>query len=290
MVKSISSGLKAHLASPVTSVCTCWRIQRRDGQLYCFTDHDQDLVVSGDTYVAAVGYSRTALQAQGDLQVDNIDMQGIFDDASITADDMRSGLWDHADVWVFMVNWADLTQGIMRLRRGTLGDVASTASGVFKTQLNGLMQLLQNTIGELYSPGCRADLGDSRCQVDLVGGGWQKTGTITSIGADNQTFIVAVDESRAVDGWFLDGVVTFTSGENDGRSMEVKGWVQSTATVHLFLPMPRPIAVGDTFTIYPGCAKTVEMCRDRYNNIVNMRAEPYVPGQDALLQSAATVQ
>ena len=105
---------------------------------------------------------------------------------------------------------------------------------------------------------------------------------------DARTFTIAVTEPRAVDGWFVDGVVTFSSGANAGRSMEVKAWTSATATVTLFLPMPAPIQVGDTQTLYPGCRKTTADCRDKFANIVNFRGEPFVPGLDGLLQSPAT--
>jgi len=283
MPKTISNALKAHLAGEVTSLCTCWRIVRRDATEFFFTDHDQDLVISGDTYVSAIGYTRSAMSADSDMSVDNIEMTGIFDDDSITDDDLRSGLWDHADVYVFLVNWDDLTQGIMRLRRGRLGDVQSTPSGVFKTELHGIVSRLQNVVGDLYSPLCRADLGDDKCGVDLEGDGWMKTATVASV-TSRRVFVIDVDEERAVDGWFTDGVVTFTSGNNAGRSMEVKGWTQSSSSVELFLGMPYAIEAGDELTIYPGCDKTVAMCRDRYDNILNFRGEPYVPGLDAITQ------
>jgi uncharacterized phage protein (TIGR02218 family) len=286
-MKTVSVALKAHLAGEVTTLCTCWRITRRDGTEFFFTDHDVDLVVDSETYVAAVGYTRTAIAANADMSVDNMDVNGIFDDASITETDLRSGLFDGAEVRVFLVNWANPAQGSMALRRGRLGDVLVTPSGVFQSQLMGFGQVLQQTVGDLFTPSCRADLGDGKCGIDLDAGGWRKTATVASV-TDARTFTIAVTEPRAVDGWFVDGVVTFISGANAGRSMEVKAWTQATATVTLFLPMPVPIQIGDTLTLYPGCRKTTADCRDKFANIVNFRGEPFVPGLDGLLQSPAT--
>ncbi len=271
-MKTVSAALKTHLAGEVTTVCTCWKITRRDGTIFRFTDHDVDLMVEGETYVAAVGYTRTAIAANAD---------------SITEVDLRSGLFDGAEVRVFLVNWANPAQGTMALRRGRLGDVLVTPSGVFQSQLMGFGQVLQQTVGDLFTPSCRADLGDDKCGIDLDAGGWRKAATVTSV-TDARTFTIAVTEARAVDGWFVDGVVSFTSGANAGRSMEVKAWTQATATVTLFLPMPGPITIGDTLTLYPGCRKTPADCRDKFANIVNFRGEPFVPGLDGLLQSPAT--
>ena len=37
------------------------------------------------------------------------------------------------------------------------------------------------------------------------------------------------------------------------------------------------------FTIEPGCNHTVYDCANKYNNIVNFRGEPTIPGMDAIL-------
>ena len=289
MVKSISTALKAHLTQEVTTLCTCWSITRRDSVSFYFTDHDQDLVIGGNTYLAELGYQRTAIQSNADMSVDNLDLQGILDSSTLTVDDLRTGLFDFAEIRIFVMNWADLTQGILQMRFGYLGDVTVTPSGTFTTQLRGLTQLLQQNVGELYTPWCRADLGDARCKIDLVGGGWQKTATVTAV-TDEANFNISVTEPRAVDGWFNEGVVTFTSGDNDGRSIEIKTWTQSGGAVQLHLPMPQPITVGDTLTLYPGCDKTVGTCVSRFNNVVNFRGEPYVPGADAMLATPAIFQ
>ena len=44
------------------------------------------------------------------------------------------------------------------------------------------------------------------------------------------------------------------------------------------------IAPGDTFAVYPGCDKRLETCIGRFNNVINFRGEPYVPGLDAMMQ------
>jgi hypothetical protein len=58
------------------------------------------------------------------------------------------------------------------------------------------------------------------------------------------TFTAAIDEPRAVDGWFAGGVLTWESGANTGRSIEVKSWRQATGAIELFLPMGHAIEAG----------------------------------------------
>src|SRR3954468_6569419 len=121
-MKTVTAGFLAHLAEEVTTLANCWSITRRDGQQFHFTDHDVDLVISGNTHLAEFGYQQTAITSSASMGVDNLEVTGGFASTTITLDDMRSGLFDFAEVLLFAVNWADLTQGIMRLRRGYLGE------------------------------------------------------------------------------------------------------------------------------------------------------------------------
>jgi uncharacterized phage protein (TIGR02218 family) len=52
--------------------------------------------------------------------------------------------------------------------------------------------------------------------------------------------------------------------------------------------MPYPVAVGDQFTISAGCDRSMGTCIGRFNNIVNFRGEPYVPGTDTIYKSQVT--
>ena len=168
-MKTASPALATHLAGDVTTFATCWRITRTDGMVFRFTDHDQDLVVDGEVYAASAAYSRTAISNDAGMGVDNLDVEGVLEHDAITEEGLRAGLFDRAEVRIFLVNWADPSMGILRLRRGWFGEVVLTEQGVFRTELRGLTQALQQRIGELYSPECRADLGDHRCRVPGAG-------------------------------------------------------------------------------------------------------------------------
>ncbi len=293
----------------MTTLATCWRIARTDGEVFRFTDHDRDLLVEGELYQASTGYSRTAIASDADLAVDNLEVEGVFDSEAIAEEDLRAGRFDQAEVRIFLVNWADPTQGVLRVRRGWFGEVVLGEQGSFRTELRGMTQALSQGIGELYGPECRADLGDGRCRVpieppeierdtayalgDIVrvataaGAGsfayanrifvctqagvtaavqpaydttvgavtvdgtawleameaWTRAGTVLDV-LDRVTLTVAIDEPRAVDGWYTGGVLTFETGSNAGRAVEVKAWTQATGQIELYLPMGYPIAAG----------------------------------------------
>jgi len=170
MPKTISAGLEAHLAQESTTLCTIWRITRTDGQEFFFTDHDRDLEFppsSGMIYESAVGYNRTAVANAVGLSVDNLDVQGFFQSGAITEDELRAGLFDYAEVRVSEVNWSNLSQGAMKLRRGRFGEVTYADSGLFQTELRGLTQAFSQTVGELFQSECRADVGDTKCKIAI---------------------------------------------------------------------------------------------------------------------------
>jgi uncharacterized phage protein (TIGR02218 family) len=64
--------------------------------------------------------------------------------------------------------------------------------------------------------------------------------------------------------------------------MEVKQFAPGIVT--LALPMEFPIVAGDTYTITAGCDKQFGTCKARYNNVVNFRGEPYIPGIDTVIK------
>jgi uncharacterized phage protein (TIGR02218 family) len=281
-MKSTSTALASHLAGPVTTLATCWRITRTDGREFFFTDHDRDVLFEGDLYRASSGYSRTAIANNASLSVDNLDVEGVFDSEAITEEELRAGLFDQAEVRIFLVNWADPSMGSLRMRRGWFGEVVLTEQGVFRTELRGMTQALSQRIGELYSPECRADLGDQRCKVAITGPTWTRPGAVLSV-SSRAEFTAEVDAPDANDGWFAGGVLTWESGANAGRSIEVKAWTQATGRIELFLPMGYAIEAGDIFRVHPGCDKRLETCITRFANVLNFRGEPYVPGQDAMM-------
>jgi len=166
-MKSASVGLAAHLASGSASLARCLRLERLDGQRFGFTSHDRDLVFGGVTYRASPGMRTSAIAGKADMSVQNSEADLLLDDDAITQEDLRAGLWDFAAYRVFFVNWADLAQGDIRRTRGRLGEVVLDDTGLARTELRGLTQAMQQTIGELTSAECREDLGGPRCKIPL---------------------------------------------------------------------------------------------------------------------------
>jgi uncharacterized phage protein (TIGR02218 family) len=279
-VKNIPAALQAHYESGATTLALLWRIERTDGQTFGFTDHDVPITFGGLTYAATSVFDGSALSTMAGLSVDNLELVGLLDSSGITNADIEAGLWDGAHVELRRVNWADLSMGAEIMRFGELGQV-SRKRGQYVAEVRGLMQALQNNIGRVVTPSCDAQLGDSRCNVDLDGSpSYRESATVAAY--DGEVTITAT--LQAADGWYTGGWLEFTSGANAGIGREVREHAASPSTVRLILPFPWAIAPGDAFTITAGCDHSKATCMSRFNNLMNFRGFSFVPGQTSVLK------
>jgi uncharacterized phage protein (TIGR02218 family) len=220
--------------------------------------------------------SPSATETSVGFAVDNLQISAFLDAGSITEADLTGGKYSFADIEVRVVNWADLTMGDMKIRKGTLGQT-SVKGGVFTSEIRGLSYHFGTIIGQTFGPVCRYDLGDSQCTVNLTP--LIQTGAVASF-TDARGFIPSGLTGAA--GYFVEGVLTWTSGLNNGLTMDIGEWNGTTIT--LFESMPSAIANGDTFTIEPGCNHFTSDCFNKFNNIVNFGGEPDIPGTDKIMQ------
>ena len=280
-MRDISTELEAHFASGCTSLATCWKLTRKDGTVMGFTDHDQDIMFESITYASISGFNPTAIENKADMSVDNRELEGQFLEIGIKQEDLLSGLYDSAEIEVFIVNYLDLSMGKLTAKRGILGEVALNGK-YFHAEMRGLTQYLSQTIGKLYTPSCSAKLGDTHCKVDLSA--FTVLSTVTEV-INRQSFKASSLTQEA--GYFTAGEVIWTSGNNQNRRMEVKDFALEQVT--LVLPMGSDITVGDSFDIIAGCDKTASICSGRFNNIINFRGFPDIPGTDKMLTTAGTM-
>lgn len=276
-MKTVTGPMATHLDGETTSLCSCWKITRRDGSILGFTDLDIDILYSGVTYHAAIGYKRTAVETSDSFEVDNLTIEGILNSSFIAASDVRKGLYDFAEVEVFILNYKDLGMGKVILRTGWMGEVILNRKGTFSSEIRGLNQILNINIGDLYTTECDADLGSTRCGVNLAT--YTVSGTVTQIDLASKVFRASALPATSANYYNLGGL-KFTSGANIGKLIEIKNHEESIRQFEMFLTFPFPILVGETFDVYPGCDKIVTTCFSKFNNAVNHRGEPYMPGID----------
>ena len=134
-------------------------------------------------------------------------------------------------------------------------------------------------------PGCdRALLG----AVDIQGQQFATTVTKLYGGADpaSPDYVVGAQSFRvspvpAAD--FADnGKVVWRSGGNV-NVITYCGTQNALGDITLYEAMPNEVHKNDTLYLYPSAVGITGDCKGKFNNVVNMRGEPWVPGLDSIL-------
>jgi len=280
-MRTIPSALQAKLASGVTTLARCWIIARRDGVTLGFTDHDEDITLDGTVCHAATGLTASEATAQLGLQVDGAEIAGALADDSLLESDLAAGRYDAAAVAVHLVDWSDPSLHVL-LASGVLGEVRREGAA-FTAELRSLTHRLNEESGALYTANCAADLGDARCTIDLTNAAYHGAGSVASLAGTSAFHVTGLDSFS--DGDFTAGKFTFTSGANNGFTVEVKTHrvALDGVLIELWQMAPEPIAIGDAFTVTAGCDKHFATCRDRFSNSINFRGFPSIPGNDFVI-------
>lgn len=278
---TISPEFQAHIASGLTNFARCWALMRRDGTRQGFTDHDRDITFDGLVFKADTGLTARALMQSTGLSIDNSEAVGALSDASVTEADIRAGRYDGAVVEAWLVNWQDPSERLMQFR-GTMGEVTRAAGG-FQAELMGLAEALNQPQGRVYQTPCSAVLGDARCAFDFVLPGYVSERAAEGI-VDGVTFNFA-DFTGFDDRWFERGRVQVLTGAAAGLVGVVKNdRLSSTGRViELWEALRADIFPGDMLRIEAGCDKLSPTCRLKFDNFVNYRGFPDIPGEDWLM-------
>jgi len=120
-----------------------------------------------------------------------------------------------------------------------------------------------------YQRPCRRALYETGCNVDKAA--YAVAGTVSAINAAKTVLTVAAADALA-DGWYSGGMVETPTG----------GFlfVTSHSGSSLTLANPCSLAVSDAVTIYPGCARNRETCKNKFNNILNFGGWPWIPSRN----------
>jgi len=283
-VKTLHGSLGAMLASGVTTIARCWRVERSDGAVFGFTDHERVLSFEGTDYAPETGFTRSEFESRLGLAVDTMEVEGAISSDAIDADDIALGRWDGAAVEIWAVDWSDTANRVL-LRAGNLGEIVR-GDVVFMAELRGLAHHLNQEVGRTYQRLCDAVLGDARCGIDLDQAVYAGDGTVLTA-SDRR--VLTVDGLGAYDDdWFSQGLLTWSTGVNAGTAIEIRRHTVDDGLVRLELweKAARPIAAGDAFAVTAGCPKTLGICHEKFGNAVNFRGFPHVPGNDFALSVA----
>ncbi|QIK41339.1 DUF2163 domain-containing protein [Pontivivens nitratireducens] len=277
-MRDIPQEMQARLDSGATTMCRCWLVTRKDGVALGFTDHDRALLVDGVRYEADSGLSAGALDQATGLSADNGEVLGALSANAIREVDIAAGLYDGAEVRQWLVDWQrpDLR---IALFTGRIGEIRRR-QGAFEAELRSLVDDLNRPVGRALNHDCDATLGDARCGVDVTDPAWCTDGTVDAIEGDGALIVDGL-AGYAPD-WFAGGVVTWISGANAGAKSAIRHDTTRNGVRLLGLRTGTAFAVaaGDTFSVLAGCDRRAETCRTKFDNFLNYRGFPHIPGED----------
>lgn len=282
-MRTIPAGLQAHLDGGATTMCYCWRVTRTDGIVQGFTDHDEDLTFDGTTFSAGSGFTATQISKTLGLAVDNLEVKGALSSDTINEDDLAAGKYDDAYVELFWVNWQDVSQRILQMN-GYTGEAKRTGVA-FQAELRGLSSRVGQTTMRTFQRTCDATVGDSRCKFNLDQPAYKGTGTVTEV--IGPRVFKASGLAAFAEKWFNQGILKFTSGENENISIDVKSHSNDGVDVvlELWYPPAFDLEEGWTFTVTAGCDLTATMCQQKFANIANFQGFNMMPGSDAVIKN-----
>lgn len=198
------------------------------------------------------------------------------------------GLFDAATILVqtaYMPDvWGDTALGVVTRYGGQI----SSFTPVGRTTIKGKAQPFTFTLNQpmprkVLQPQCGWTLGDAGCTVNLA----SFTFTNTIGAGTNAIYITPGTAFTQADGYFTQGVIKMTSGQNAGLSAAIQD--HSGGILRLVKPFLFPINVGDSFVVIAGCDHTAKTCQQKFSNLVfgstpnNFGGTPYIPNREAFI-------
>ena len=186
---------------------------------------------------------------------------------------LRNHAFDGSRIQRYRVFFSDRLGGAVvggvLLFQGRLGTIDEIGRTTAKLTVNSDLVLLDKDMPRnIYQPTCLHTLYDSGCTLSKAA-----FGTNGTVGAGS-TFST-INWSGASQN-FAQGTITFTSGVNASVSATI-GAALNGAYLTLIYPLQSAPAPGDGFTVFFGCDHTEATCTNKFGNLVNFRAFPFVP-------------
>jgi hypothetical protein len=157
--------MAAHLKNEVVTLATCVKIvptrESKKPPVY-LTEHDRPLSVDQISYVPSDSYTISTIKTSTDFKSDNTELT--LGDKEYS--DIKGFL--NASVYIFYVNWNDLSMGVISLFTGFVSSVELTHEKELKMTVSGMGKKLSKKYLPKYSRTCRTSLGSTKCGVPIL--------------------------------------------------------------------------------------------------------------------------
>lgn len=254
-MRSASTALKNAAASRVTTLGWLCSISPLSGTPIYLNNFGKDVTVGGNVYLGKPGFDIGNIRVTDGRDPPSVELILPIDDTTpVLFDDAARRKLDQARIRLYIVDHSSL-EFVEIGFQWHVGAVDALDSRRATLDVRAAERAQRELMLKEFKPGCQWDLGDSGCGVD-VASSWQDSVTVASY-VDAFTLTISGARGAAVDDFFADGAIKFTSGQNEGFSYAVRRWTQSTSTLKLWEPLRAPVAAADTALVHAGCDKSV---------------------------------
>jgi len=251
-----------------------WTITPVTGAVMRWTSADIPITANGYTYLTGPLIKRGNTRLIATLEVDTLDVtietgETVMFGGIPFSHAAANGALDGATVKLeraFMRVWGTV-DATLHLFEGRVSAIDPRHTEV-AIEVKSLLEILDSKWPRnLYQPGCNHQLYGAGC-------GATRTPVNGTVGAGSTTTLIKWANSQEA-GYYDQGVIVFTSGQNNGARRTIKSANATGLTIAL--PLTYPPAQGVTFEIVPGCDKCHSTCNTKFHRITSFRGFPWVP-------------
>ncbi|WP_441561963.1 DUF2163 domain-containing protein [Colibacter massiliensis] len=282
-MKQVGEALNNHLNQSKTFLsCDLYGLHLKSGLSYYWADTDVNVTYGGNVYRGdGPVITRNKTSTRSEVSVDKLTI-------SISCDkkDTIGGV-----PLMAVAHNGGLDGSTLNLKRafftaeGVLIDAVDLFTGIVEVRQGGGLTLqldIKSVVQKLnvdfpnkrYYPQCPYCIYSSECGVKIEQ--YRKRVKVTAVTGTNT---IAVNTTFA-DGYYNAGGIEWLSGPLAGQSTQI----MSSAANWIIYMSPsntQPVAGNEAY-VYPGCDKTPETCRSKFNNFLRNRATPYVPLKETI--------
>jgi uncharacterized phage protein (TIGR02218 family) len=170
----------------------------------------------------------------------------------------------------FMPAYGDTSAGTVVLFAGRISDIDCSRTGIDLKCRSHLELLNIQMPRRLWQSSCTHSFGDQMCQFDRS---IMQAMVVAGPGSSQSQIAASVSATPA--NLYTQGTIVGVTGANAGSSRTVSN--TDSAWIYVKLPFLSPVAVGDQFSLLPGCDRTLATCANVFNNTAHFGGFPYIP-------------
>jgi uncharacterized phage protein (TIGR02218 family) len=264
-MKTVSANMITALATRRTTLAWSIVFTRPDGVVLRYCGGTRDKTIASNLYSAQPGFTLSSITATaGASVVDTLELT-VLPSNDVEKADFLAGRWNGTRCDIAEFDWATPANGTIPWPSYRVADIRPQGAA-FVLELRDLRVMWAQDYTLHTGKECQNRLGDTRCAKVLTA--FTHTFTVTSV--TNRRVFTCSGLAQAAD-YFTAGQCTF----DDGLHADLPLLVLDHATggvITLAVPLMADVVIGQTGVLIAGCMKRLADCRDKFSNVLNMRA------------------